>query len=106
MNAHSGQKRPNKFKEILQTKAYLGNYLKKKYISEHYQKLDFNYIIGLFSILYVLFPKVSKIKTTISIWILSHWWIRHVHMCVESNTFGGIACGAQEAIMRPSQIKG
>ena len=40
MNAHSGQKQPDKFDEIIHAKAFLGKYLKEKYFSEQYQQLS------------------------------------------------------------------
>ena len=49
-NAHSGQKQPDNFDEILQANAQLGKYLKEKCLSEHFQQLSFKYLVKSFSI--------------------------------------------------------
>ena len=44
-NAHSGQNQLDNFGEIFQAKAYLGKYLKEKYLSEQYQQLSIIYFV-------------------------------------------------------------
>ena len=43
--AHSGQKQPDNFDEMLQVKALLGKYLMEKCSSKHNQLLSFKYFV-------------------------------------------------------------
>ena len=45
MNAHSGQKQPLNFDDIMQEKAKSGKYLMEKCQSEHYLQLSFKYFV-------------------------------------------------------------
>ena len=56
-NAHIGQNQLDNFGEIFQAKAYLGKYLKEKYLSEQYQQLTLHHIFCKIILNYKVIPK-------------------------------------------------